>query len=592
MMVLLKKTALILLFTVSVLSIAFSKNTVRGLLKSSNIAPADIYSSQWALIIGIDNYQDFPQLRYAVEDAKSIQTLLMTQYGFPEGNITLLLDDDATKEGITDAFYTLGEKTHSDDAVVVFFAGHGETRKVPGSNEDLGYLIPIDGKQGNMQRTALSMKTINIQSDEISAKSMLFLVDACYGGLAATGQYRSDRKLDIVRGLTKDRCRQIITAGKKEEQVVENEKWRHSAFTRVLLEGLMELKADTDQDGIILANQLFSYIQTNVLKLTDGGQTPQFNQLSADEGEYAFIDQNLIAGGLDIDLSGFGFLTIPTEPFGALIKIDDMLIDKKTPAIDEKISAGYHTITVFKKGYKDFSKRVFFKPNETTVINPVMHLVEGILSFSSLPKNSMVLLNGTSVGTTPLENMSLKQGQHTVEISIPGYEDIPLFDMNIDSSMVYPLTLPRLILKTKIKAFMRSAIIPGWGQRYYEQPKKSVGFGTAALLSGLFCIYNQLQYNELSSDYDKAVADYQSSGTDLDMKANQMLNVYDQLVLNENNTTTGVVILGGVYTISLIDILLEKSFSSSSSFSENKVEGDVKVGIIPNGPGITIGIRF
>ena len=162
-MVLLKNTALILLFTVSVLSIAFSENTVRGLLRSSNIAPADIYSSQWALIIGIDNYQDFPQLRYAVEDAKSIQTLLITQYGFPEDNITLLLDDDATKAGITDAFYTLGEKTQPDDAVIVFFAGHGETYHIAGSNEDQGYLIPIDGKQGNMmQRTALSMKTNNI----------------------------------------------------------------------------------------------------------------------------------------------------------------------------------------------------------------------------------------------------------------------------------------------------------------------------------------------------------------------------------------------------------------------------------------------
>ena len=278
-----RKIVLVILFISICIAMIFPQNTVRGLLRSSNIAPADIYTNQWALIIGIDKYEDFPQLNYAVEDANSIRTLLTTQYGFPEENITLLLDDAATKTAIMDAFYTLGEKTRSDDAVVVFFAGHGETRKISGRNEDLGYLIPIDGKQGNMPRTALSMQTINIQSDEISAKSMLFLVDACYGGLAASGQYRSDHKLDIVRGLTRDRCRQIITAGKKEEQVVENEKWRHSAFTRVLLEGLMELKADTDKDGIILANQLFSYIQTNVLKLTNGSQTPQFNQLSADE---------------------------------------------------------------------------------------------------------------------------------------------------------------------------------------------------------------------------------------------------------------------------------------------------------------------
>ena len=575
-------------------SLSFSENTVRGLLKGSDISPADIYTNQWALIIGIDNYQDFPQLNYAVEDAKSIHTLLTTQYGFSEENITLLLDDDATKAGITDAFYTLGEKTQPEDAVLVFFAGHGETYNVTGSNEDQGYLIPIDGKQGNMmQRTALSMKTINIRSDEISAKSMLFLVDACYGGLAAAGKHRSGQEtLDIVRVLTKDRCRQIITAGKSEEQVVENEKWGHSAFTRVLLDGLMQLKADTDQDGIILANQLFSYIQTNVLKLTRGGQTPQFNQLSTDEGEYAFIDQNLIKENWDIDLSGFGFFTIPNEPFGALIKIDDVLIDKKTPAVDEKISAGWHTITVFKKGYKDYTKRLLFKANKTTVVNPVMQLVEGIISFSSLPKNSKVLLNDSFLGTTPIENMSLSQGQHTIEISIPGYENIPMFDLNIDSSMVYPLTLPRLIPKTKTKAFMRSAILPGWGQRYYEEPVKSMGIGTAFMLSGLFCIYNQLQYSQLSTDYDRAVADYQNSGTDLNTRADQMQNVYDQLVVNEINTNTGIYVLGGMYTLNLIDILLEKQFTNFSGFSNNSIENDVKVGITPNGPGIKIGIQL
>ena len=569
----------------------FPQNTVRGLLKSSNIVPADIYTNQWALIIGIDKYQDFSQLNYAVEDAKSIQILLTTQYGFPEENILLLIDDDATKDGIEDAFYTLGEKTHPDDAVIVFFAGHGETHPVPGGMEDLGYLIPIDGKMGSLPRSALSMKSINIRSNEIPAKSMLFLVDACYGGLAATGQYRSYRKLDIVRGLTKDRCRQIITAGKKEEQVVENEQWQHSAFTRVLLDGLQKLEADTDQDGIILANQLFSYIQTNVFKLTDGGQTPQFNQLSTDGGEYAFIDQNLIGRNLDIDLSGFGFLTITSKPFGALIKIDDILINKKTPVIDKKISSGYHTITVFKRGYKDFSHRVFFKPNETTVINPVMHLIEGFLSFPSLPNNSTIDIDGTSIGTTPLENMSLEQGKHTVEISIPGYEDIPLFDVNIDSSMVYPLPLPRLVPKTKMKAFIRSAIVPGWGQRYYEEPKKSTGFGTTALLSGLFCIYNQLQYSQLSADYDKAVTDYQNSG-DPGTKVDHMLDMYDQLKVNEQNTNLGIYVFSGIYAVNLIDILLEKPFANSVGFSDGKVESDVKVGITPNGPGLKIGIRF
>ena len=77
---------IVFIFTFTIISMSFihPENTVRGLLRSSNISPADIYANQWALIIGINKYHDFPQLNYAVEDAKSMKTLLNTQYGFLE----------------------------------------------------------------------------------------------------------------------------------------------------------------------------------------------------------------------------------------------------------------------------------------------------------------------------------------------------------------------------------------------------------------------------------------------------------------------------------------------------------------------------
>ena len=118
------------------ISIVLAENTTRGLLSRSNIKPTDVYENQWALIIGINQYPNFTPLRYAVEDAKSMKTTLMTQYGFPEKNIFLLEDHEATKNGIENAFFDLAEKTDSEDAVVVFFAGHGVTRQNKGSKED------------------------------------------------------------------------------------------------------------------------------------------------------------------------------------------------------------------------------------------------------------------------------------------------------------------------------------------------------------------------------------------------------------------------------------------------------------------------
>ena len=64
------------------ISIVLAENTTRGLLSRSNIKPTDVYENQWALIIGINQYPNFTPLRYAVEDAKSMKTTLMTTSEF------------------------------------------------------------------------------------------------------------------------------------------------------------------------------------------------------------------------------------------------------------------------------------------------------------------------------------------------------------------------------------------------------------------------------------------------------------------------------------------------------------------------------
>ena len=187
----------------------------------------------------------------------------------------------------------------------------------------------------------------------------------------------------------------------------------------------------------------------------------------------------------------------------------------------------------------------------------------------------------------------LEKGKHVIEISIPGHEKLPPLDLNIKDSKLYPLTLPRLVPKTTAKAFMRSALIPGWGQHYHEKPMKTIGFGTAALLSGLFCLHNQLQYDKISNDYEDAMDAYQNSGTDLDMHANHMLSMHGQLEVNEKNTNLGLSIFGAMYALNLLDILLDKPFENSTGFSKNGLEHDVKVGMLPNGdPSLKIGIRF
>ena len=70
----------------------------------------DIYDNSYALIIGIDKYQNVKPLNYAVKDAESIQDILVNTFDIPEGNITLLKNEEANKDAILKAFSDLTKK--------------------------------------------------------------------------------------------------------------------------------------------------------------------------------------------------------------------------------------------------------------------------------------------------------------------------------------------------------------------------------------------------------------------------------------------------------------------------------------------------
>ena len=52
----------------------------------------EIYSESWALLIGINDYQNVDPLGYAVDDATKIRSLLIEKYGFPEDNIKTMTE--------------------------------------------------------------------------------------------------------------------------------------------------------------------------------------------------------------------------------------------------------------------------------------------------------------------------------------------------------------------------------------------------------------------------------------------------------------------------------------------------------------------
>ena len=255
-----------------------------------SISRNDIYDNSWALLIGIDTYQTVtPNLHYAVDDAEDMRELLIGQFGFLEDNVTILKNEEATKQNILRSFRDITRSAKKNDRVLIFFAGHGETYKLPEGGE-MGYLLPYDSDSDDLYFTSIPMDEFKTLSGMSSSKHLLFLIDACYGGLASVGtRGLSAETPNYIEKISKDKSRQVITAGGRGERAIEKGEWGHSAFTMNLLRALKNGRADYNADGIITSNELYMFLREKVTEDSENAQTPQTGRYSSHEGEFVFI---------------------------------------------------------------------------------------------------------------------------------------------------------------------------------------------------------------------------------------------------------------------------------------------------------------
>ena len=256
----------------------------------SSLSKENIYDKSYAIIIGIDDYQNISNLDYAVNDAESVKKMLINQFNYEKENVKLLINEVANRDNIAQAISDVSLEAGENDRILVFFAGHGETMKLPDGGE-MGYLIPVDGRQENLYASAIPMNDLKDLSNMSKSKHMLFLVDACYGGLAAVGTRGLEpaKTPNYLEKITNIKSRQIITAGGSDEKVIEKPEWGHSAYTMNLLRALKDGLADTNGDGYITAGELGLYLNEKVTIDSENQQTPQSRRLTSHEGEFIFF---------------------------------------------------------------------------------------------------------------------------------------------------------------------------------------------------------------------------------------------------------------------------------------------------------------
>ena len=235
------------------------------------------YDKSFALVIGINGYRNVSPLAIAVADAEAVAQILAEEFGFQQEKIALMVDEQATRSKILEKFLSY-ETVGPNDRLLVFFAGHGLS--VEGQRGPVGYLIPVDGKPVD-KSSLIRWDDLTRNAEIIPAKHILFIMDACYSGLAiqrdtGVGEQR------FVSDMLQRFSRQVIAAGKADEPVADGggPTGKNSIFTGHLLEGLQG-KA-FNESGVLTASYLMNYVYQKVANDPRSQQTPHFGHLEGD----------------------------------------------------------------------------------------------------------------------------------------------------------------------------------------------------------------------------------------------------------------------------------------------------------------------
>jgi TPR repeat protein len=256
----------------------------------TNSSP-DTHGAYYALVIGINNYQNLPKLDTPVSDAKSVKQVLEDRYGFQVRLLT-----DPSRYQILSALAEYRSKLHENDSLLVYYAGHGQYD----AQALKAYWLPVDAERDDDANWIIADQ-ITSSVRVLQARHVLVIADSCYGGMLTRSIGSTMKPLDPARYLEKmeaGKSRNLMSSGGNEPVADGGGSPGHSVFANALLQGLggMEEKSFTAMD-------LFStFVQRRVVGSSD--QIPQYMPIpnsGDEEGDFVFFRSSLSS-------------TLPPEP--------------------------------------------------------------------------------------------------------------------------------------------------------------------------------------------------------------------------------------------------------------------------------------
>lgn len=165
----------------------------------------------FGLLIGIDQYQHLPPelwLDGCYNDVELLRLILTKRFGVLPANLVVLLNEQATRQGILDQWKVLSAKTKAAGPgakVVFFYSGHGSQKKDLDGDEPDGKdetLVTYDSSLAEGDRDILDDELQIFLQELVAAQAhVTVILDCCHSGTGIRGNTKTrslDRKCELA----------------------------------------------------------------------------------------------------------------------------------------------------------------------------------------------------------------------------------------------------------------------------------------------------------------------------------------------------------------------------------------------------------
>ena len=548
------------------------------------------FENSRALLIGIDNYKQVEPRLSSVKSVNTLAAFLNKNHGFPLTNISVLTNENATKQNIISALNKLSQ-TGSADRIIIYFAGRGLTFAGSRGVED-GFLITNDAvvrDYTTANQTSISLTSLKTILAEFRSKHVLILLDCSIGPIPVLKRYTTAApvKAQTSKNL-QGRVQHLIAAGDRSDIIKDKIATETSPFLQAFLSSFEVTYTDKNADGSMSGSEIASAMSIRGVISASGRVVPHSGYMLDEGGDFSFILPNL-QRQMRIN---FDF-----KPVDALVSIEG----KKIPNINVPTvivnSYGFRKYNISRQGYSPLNGEIFVdgQTDLTLKVELIKIPTRDLLVEINQP-DARIFVNGIFKAKVEkkflLENV--QPGLYTIRADLEGYlSDSIQFDVNevklykhtlklkskngwlsvhsnkgvridVDGMFVaskdlklkevtmgghkirlYGLGFPETIKEVFVDmsdtveitamlerptaggATWRSMIVPGWGQIYGLRPTTGYVIMGSTVGSIGASIWAYSQYNSSNTSYNDYILKYDLEvKKDISIRDTSLLSIY------------------------------------------------------------------